>query len=93
VLNVPISFVTFDMIEIEENYISRFYTFGGMGQNTHNTISTLDALSKSMIPNLAKGCCIITGTSFDFPLVIQVKRVDKSFQPDSDDVDLENLWK
>jgi len=32
-----------------------------------NSISTLDALSKGMIPSLSKGCCIITGTSFDLP--------------------------
>ncbi|MEY3788082.1 MAG: hypothetical protein RIQ94_750 [Pseudomonadota bacterium] len=57
-----------------------------------NTISTLDSLSKSMIPNLSKGCCIVTGTAFDLPLLIQVRLLTKTQQPDSEDVDLEILW-
>jgi DNA helicase HerA-like ATPase len=57
-----------------------------------NTISTLDSLSRSLIPNLSKGCCIATGTSFDLPMVLQVHRLEKSKQPDSEDVDLESLW-
>lgn len=57
-----------------------------------NTISTLDSLSRSLIPNLAKGCCVVTGTAFDLPMVIQVDRLDRKKQPDSEDVDLEALW-
>jgi DNA helicase HerA-like ATPase len=57
-----------------------------------NTISTLDSLSKSMIPNLAKGCCIVIGTSFDLPLVMQVDLMATEHQPDSEDVDLKELW-
>lgn len=57
-----------------------------------NTISTLDSLSKSMIPNLSKGSCIVTGTAFDLPLLIQVNLLVKDQQPDSEDVDLEVLW-
>lgn len=57
-----------------------------------NTISTLDNLSRSLIPNLSKGCCIITGTSFDLPMVLQVDRLDIARQPDSEDVNLERLW-
>lgn len=57
-----------------------------------NTVSTLDRLSKSMIPCLAKGCCIITGTSFDLPILVQVEQVIKQSRPDSEDVDLLELW-
>lgn len=57
-----------------------------------NTISTLDSLSKSMIPNLSKGSCVVTGTAFDLPLLLQVRMLDKEEQPDSEDVDLEALW-
>ena len=46
-----------------------------------------------MIPSLAKGCCIITGTSFDLPMVVKVDRLERKYQPDSDDVDLEDIWK
>ena len=57
-----------------------------------NSISTLDHLSRSMIPNLAKGCAVITGTSFDLPMVVQFEKLSKKHQPDSDDVDLSDLW-
>lgn len=57
-----------------------------------NTVSTLDAMSRSMIPNLPKGCCVITGTSFALPLLMQVAQLKKSSQPDSEDVDLKELW-
>lgn len=57
-----------------------------------NTINTLDHLSKSQIPNLAKGCCIVTGTSFDLPMTVQFEQLPKERKPDSDDVDLMKLW-
>jgi DNA helicase HerA-like ATPase len=57
-----------------------------------NTISTLDSLSRSMIPNLSKGCAVITGTSFDIPMVVQFDRLERENQPDSGDVDLFSLW-
>ncbi|HAU1583982.1 TPA: ATP-binding protein [Legionella pneumophila] len=58
-----------------------------------NTLSTLDTLSKGMIPNLAKGCCIITGTSFNLPLVVQVDKLERQHQPDSEDVNLAEIWR
>lgn len=57
-----------------------------------NTISTLDALSRGLIPGLAQGCCVVTGTAFDLPMVIQVDRLPSEKQPASEDVDLELLW-
>ncbi|GGC91957.1 ATP-binding protein [Halopseudomonas salina] len=57
-----------------------------------NTISTLDALSRSLIPGLSQGCCVVTGTAFELPMVIQVDRLPGSKQPASEDVDLEKLW-
>lgn len=57
-----------------------------------NTISTLDSLSKELIPNLSKGCCIVTGTAFDLPIVMQVDKLKDGSRPDSDDVDLNELW-
>lgn len=57
-----------------------------------NTISTLDALSRSLIPGLSQGCCVVTGTAFELPMVIQVERLPSDKQPDSEDVDLEKLW-
>lgn len=57
-----------------------------------NTITTLDSLSRGLIPSLTQGCCVVTGTSFDLPMVLQIDRLDKTKQPDSEDVDLEALW-
>lgn len=57
-----------------------------------NTISTLDALSRSLIPGLSQGCCVVTGTAFELPMVIQVDRLPNEKQPASEDVDLEVLW-
>lgn len=58
-----------------------------------NTISTLDALSRSLIPGLSQGCCVVTGTAFELPMVIQVDRLPSNRQPASEDVDLERLWR
>ena len=57
-----------------------------------NTISTLDALSKTMIPSLPKGACVVTGTAFELPLLMQVRILVREEQPDSEDVNLEVLW-
>jgi len=57
-----------------------------------NTISTLDALSRGLIPGLSQGCCVVTGTAFELPMVIQGDRLPNNKQPASEDVDLERLW-
>jgi DNA helicase HerA-like ATPase len=57
-----------------------------------NTISTLDSMSRSLIPGLSQGCCVITGTAFELPMVIQVDRLLHGKQPASEDVDLDRLW-
>lgn len=56
-----------------------------------NTINSLDYLSKSQIPTLAPGQCIITGTSFEMPLVIQVDKLSKEKSPNSENADLVRL--
>lgn len=57
-----------------------------------NTISTLDSFSRRLIPNLSKGTCVVTGTSFDLPIVMQVDQLEEKMRPDSEDVNLEKLW-
>ncbi|MFJ4604303.1 ATP-binding protein [Pseudomonas atacamensis] len=57
-----------------------------------NTISTLDASSKSLIPSLAKGCCVLTGTAFDLPMILKIDPLLEGHRPASDDVNLEALW-
>ncbi|MGS0743470.1 ATP-binding protein [Glaciimonas sp. GG7] len=57
-----------------------------------NTISTLDSSSKALIPTLAKGCCVVTGTAFDLPMILKIDPLLKEHRPASDDVNLEELW-
>lgn len=57
-----------------------------------NTISTLDSSSKALIPTLAKGCCVVTGTAFDLPMILKVDPLLREHRPSSDDVNLEELW-
>ena len=58
-----------------------------------NAISSLDKVSKNNIPTLPTGACIITGTSFVIPLIIQIDRIDNvEHRPNSDDVNLNKLW-
>jgi uncharacterized protein len=57
-----------------------------------NTISTLDSLSRGQIPTLPQGACVVTGTSFDIPMLMQVDKLPKAQEPDSSDVNLVELW-
>ncbi|WP_404840095.1 ATP-binding protein [Aeromonas media] len=57
-----------------------------------NTISTLDSSSKTLIPTLARGCCVVTGTAFDLPMILKIDPLLKQHRPSSDDVNLEELW-
>lgn len=57
-----------------------------------NTVNSLDSISKNQIPNLAPGQCIITGTSFEMPLLIQVTKLPKEESPTSENADLIKLW-
>lgn len=57
-----------------------------------NTLSTLDPLSRALIPNLTQGCCVVTGTAFDLPMVVQIDMLPAKGRPDSGDIDLVALW-
>ncbi|EPR0417515.1 ATP-binding protein [Enterobacter hormaechei] len=57
-----------------------------------NTLSTLDAASRTLIPTLPPGACIISGTAFHTPLLVQIDRLAEESAPQSDTLDLENLW-
>lgn len=58
-----------------------------------NTISSLDTVSKKQIPTLAPGQCVITGTSYELPILVQVKKLLPEESPNSENADLFNLWK
>lgn len=58
----------------------------------NNTINTLDSVSKTNIPLLAPGQCILTGTSFRLPKIVQVTKLQEKSSPNSTSADLERLW-
>ena len=58
----------------------------------NNVINTLDSVSKSSVPNLAPGQCVITGTSFELPLVVQIEKLPKDLSPNSESANLKKLW-
>ena len=57
-----------------------------------NTVSSLDGPTRSRIPSLAAGQCIITGTNFEMPLLIQVEKLPGNISPTSESADLIKLW-
>jgi DNA helicase HerA-like ATPase len=57
-----------------------------------NTISTLDGISRGQIPTLPQGACVVTGTTFDIPMLMQIDKLPKEREPDSSDVDLAEIW-
>ncbi|WP_120502953.1 ATP-binding protein [Sulfitobacter mediterraneus] len=57
-----------------------------------NTISTLDSISRGQIPTLPQGACVVTGTTFDIPMLMQIDKLPKEREPDSSDVDLDEIW-
>ncbi|WP_171119543.1 ATP-binding protein [Ruegeria sp. HKCCA5463] len=57
-----------------------------------NTISTLDGISRGQIPTLPQGACVVTGTTFDIPMLMQIDKLPKEREPDSSDVDLDKIW-
>lgn len=62
-------------------------------QIVENSLSTLDRTSKSMLPSLSQGVCIVTGTALSLPLIMKVDFIfDKSTRPQSDTINLLELW-
>lgn len=58
-----------------------------------NTLSSLDSVTRSTIPNLSPGQAIITGVSFEQPVVVQIDELDDSRKPNSSNTDLLSIWK
>ena len=58
-----------------------------------SSVSSLDSVSRSQLPMLAAGQCIISGTSFEMPLLIQIEPLEKGRAPKSESADLDNLWR
>ena len=57
-----------------------------------NTMSSLDAVSRSNIPTLSPGQAVITGVSFAQPVIVQIDKLGREQQPDSSNSNLLKIW-
>lgn len=57
------------------------------------TMTSLDYVSKSSIPNLSAGQAIITGISFDLPVIVKIDRLSKEEAPNSSNSELLEMWR
>ncbi|EMF7564971.1 ATP-binding protein [Serratia marcescens] len=57
-----------------------------------NSISTLDSSSRALVPVLPAGACVVSGTAFHTPMVVQMQRLPSTLAPESDTIDLDSFW-
>lgn len=62
-------------------------------KSINKAVSYLDKLSFDSISNLSTGCCFIAGQMTQFPLSVKVKLLSKNERPQSETINLNNLWK
>lgn len=56
------------------------------------SVSFLDNASYEMIPILPQGACIFTGIASNFPVLVQVDKLDEDKQPKSETIKVKELW-
>lgn len=57
------------------------------------SLSTLDPTNKKLIPTLAPGACVVTGSALNMPIIIQVDYIEEShIRPQSDTINLIETW-
>lgn len=59
----------------------------------HKTVAYLDKLSFESIPILPTWNCFFAGVSTNLPVKVAIDLLDKENQPNSETVNLENIWK
>ncbi|WNY23053.1 hypothetical protein MmiHf6_03500 [Methanimicrococcus hongohii] len=59
----------------------------------NKAVSFIDNTSYEMIPILPQGVCIFTGVSANFPVLTQIDILNSQLQPQSNTIDLSELWK
>lgn len=57
-----------------------------------NSISNLDSSSRGLVPILPSGACVVSGTAFHTPMIIQIQRLPSELAPESDTIDLDSFW-
>ena len=59
-----------------------------------NSISTLDRVTKSTLPVLSQGVCIVSGTAVSMPITVKVNFIEEAdVRPQSDTIDLVEIWR
>ena len=58
-----------------------------------SSISFLDKSSSEMISSLPPGACILTGININFPIIVQIDILKKGIKPDSDNINLTEIWR
>lgn len=56
------------------------------------SISYLDKVSVESLPILPVGACVLSGVIADLPVIIQVEELPRDYQPQSENVDLDEHW-
>lgn len=56
------------------------------------TVSYLDKISFESLPILPTGSCILAGLSAQIPVIIDVDKIDKNFEPDNKTIIPTNYW-
>lgn len=59
----------------------------------NKAVSYLDKLSFDSISNLSTGCCFIAGQMTQFPLSVKVRLLEENERPQSETIDLNELWR
>ncbi|NRH23479.1 ATP-binding protein [Pantoea stewartii] len=57
-----------------------------------NSLNDLDSSSRALIPSLPSGACVLSGTAFHTPVVVQIEKLGKDLAPESDTIDLDAYW-
>ena len=58
----------------------------------NNTISYLDKVSVESLPILSTGVCVVAGQLAEMPLVIQIDKIEKEFEPQNETIEIESIW-
>lgn len=57
-----------------------------------STVTFLDKNSFDMISSLPPGGCILTGSSINFPILVQIDKLDEKNRPTSENYDIIKMW-
>ena len=78
--------------DISSTIVSQIHNYFIHRLVNDRTMTSLDYVSKSSIPNLSAGQAIITGISFDLPVIVKITQLSKEEAPNSSNSELLKIW-